>query len=203
MSVRMIAADDAFSLLKQANPGALHLIDVRTPAEYEQIHAQGTLLAPLDSLDPKTIIAQRNGAANDPLYVLCRSGTRAAKACQKFAAAGFENVFVIEGGTEAWERAGLPVVRGTSRVISLERQVRIAAGALVLTGIALGTFVHPALYGLSAFIGAGLVFAGITDWCGMAMVLAKMPWNKRPKAHKSVRAALPKRSAKVSPSKIG
>lgn len=83
----------------------------------------------------------------------------------------------VEGGTLAWEGAGLPVVRGR-RVISLERQVRIAAGALVVAGVLLGWLVHPAFLGLSAFVGAGLVFAGVTDTCGMGLLLARMPWNR-------------------------
>jgi hypothetical protein len=78
----------------------------------------------------------------------------------------------------AWEAAGLPVTRG-KKVLSLERQVRVAAGLLVLTGVILGTWVHPGFHGLAGFVGAGLVFAGLTDWCGMAMLLAKMPWNQR------------------------
>jgi hypothetical protein len=84
----------------------------------------------------------------------------------------------VEGGTIACENAGLPLARGT-KVMSLERQVRIAAGSLVLTGIVLGWLVHPYLIGLSAFVGAGLVFAGVTDTCGMGMLLARMPWNTR------------------------
>ena len=110
--------------------------------------------------------------------MICQSGGRAARACERFETAGFSNVFSIEGGTSAWEQAGLPIVRGTTGVIALERQVRIAAGALVLIGLALGWFVHPAFLGLSAFVGAGLVFAGVTDWCGMGLLLAKMPWNR-------------------------
>jgi rhodanese-related sulfurtransferase len=86
---------------------------------------------------------------------------------------------VVEGGTEAWIAAGLPVDRGTVTAISLERQVRIAAGALVLLGVLLGWLVHPAFFGLSGFVGAGLVFAGITDFCGMGLLLARMPWNNR------------------------
>jgi hypothetical protein len=109
--------------------------------------------------------------------LVCRSGKRAEQAYQKLQATGCENLEVLDGGVIAWESAGLPVVRGV-RAISLERQVRITAGLLVLLGVILGTWVHPAFYGLSAFVGAGLVFAGITDWCGMAMVLAKMPWNR-------------------------
>ena len=83
----------------------------------------------------------------------------------------------VDGGTEAWEQAGLPVVRGRG-VIALDRQVRIAAGLLVLLGVGLSLLVHPAFVAVSAFVGAGLVFAGITDTCGMAMLLAKMPWNQ-------------------------
>jgi len=86
---------------------------------------------------------------------------------------------VVEGGTLAWIEAGLSVNRGTTKVISLERQVRIAAGSLVLTGVLLAIFVHPYFIGISAFVGAGLIFAGITDWCGMGLLLAKLPWNSR------------------------
>jgi len=131
------------------------------------------MLAPLDALDPKAL-AQ---ALPRPIYLICRSGSRATKAAEQFVAAGISEVVVVEGGTAAWEKAGLPVVRG-KKCMSLERQVRLAAGTLVLTGVGLGWWVHPYLFGLSAFVGAGLVFAGITDWCGMGMLLSKMPWNR-------------------------
>lgn len=176
MAVKSIKPRELDQLRRQGK--AVELIDVRTAAEYAQVHAEGAKLVPLDRLDPKAVLASRNGNASEPIYVLCQSGGRGAKACEKFEAAGIDNVFNVEGGTAAWEQAGLPVVRGASKVISLERQVRIAAGALVLIGLALGTFVHPVLYILPAFIGAGLVFAGITDWCGMGLLLAKAPWNR-------------------------
>ena len=99
------------------------------------------------------------------------------KVCQKLEAAGFTKIVNVAGGTSAWQSAGLPVVEG-KKVMSLERQVRIAAGSLVVIGAVVGQFVHPAGYGLSAFIGAGLVFAGVTDTCGMGMMIAKMPWNR-------------------------
>ena len=89
---------------------------------------------------------------------------------------------MVEGGTLAWIEANLPVTRSAVKVISLERQVRIVAGSLVLIGVLLGWFVHPDFFGLSAFVGAGLVFAGITDFCGMGLLLAKLPWNTRPHA---------------------
>ena len=115
--------------------------------------------------------------AEQPLYVICKSGARAEKACAAFMAAGFNNVVNVEGGTDAWSAAGLPVVRG-KKAVSLERQVRVAAGSLVLIGSAAGYFGPDYWIGLAAFVGAGLVFAGITDTCGMGMLLAKMPWNR-------------------------
>ena len=159
--------------------GDADVIDVRTPVEFREVHATGVRNVPLDSLDPHVVMKERNGTANDSLYVICRTGSRASKACQQFIDAGYTNVVNVEGGTQAWDEAGLPVVRG-KKTISLERQVRIAAGFLVLLGAVLGLFVNPYFIGLSAFVGAGLMFAGITDTCGMGMMLAKMPWNQVP-----------------------
>lgn len=152
----------------------VELIDVRTPAEFEEIHVTFAKNVPLDRLDPQALAGGRNGR---PLYVICRSGSRSKQACEKLAAAGL-NVVSVEGGTLAWEAAGLPVVRGR-KTISLERQVRIVAGALVLAGSVLALVVHPWWALLPAFVGAGLIFAGVTDRCGMAMLLARMPWNQR------------------------
>jgi rhodanese-related sulfurtransferase len=153
------------------------MIDVRTPAEYHEMHVAGSALMPLDELDVETV----RGACKrgEPLYVMCYSGKRAAQAVKKLSGAGLENCVLVEGGIQAWDEAGLPVVRGERKVIPLERQVRIAAGLLVLTGVTLGWLVHPGWFGLAGFVGAGLVFAGITDTCGMGMMIAKMPWNKR------------------------
>lgn len=131
---------------------------------------------PLDQLNPEAVKQAAVGA--DQCVLVCRSGKRADQALRQLAAAGCENLAVLDGGVNAWNEAGLPVNRG-AKALSLERQVRIGAGFLVLTGVALGAWVHPAFFGLSAFVGAGLMFAGITDWCGMALVLAKMPWNRR------------------------
>lgn len=157
--------------------GKIDLIDVRTPVEFREVHAAAARNLPLDRLDPATVMQARNGNKNEPLYLICRSGSRGQQACEKFLAAGFPNVVNVEGGTMACVEAGLPVVRG-KKAISLERQVRIAAGSLVLLGVLLGWLVHPVFFGLSAFVGAGLVFAGITDTCGMGMMLARMPWNQ-------------------------
>ena len=154
----------------------IELIDVRTPVEFREVHLQIARNVPLDQLDPKVLMQARNGSSSEPLYVICKSGKRGQQACEKFIQAGFTNVVNVEGGTTACIEAGLPITRG-KKAISLERQVRIAAGALVLLG-AIGSYViHPLIW-LSAFVGAGLVFAGITDTCGMGMLLARMPWNQ-------------------------
>lgn len=164
----------------------VELIDVRTPVEFREVHAAGARNVPLDQLDPAQIAAQRRGI-QEPLYVICKSGNRARQACEKLTTSGLTNVVNVEGGTQAWELASLPVVRG-QKAISLERQVRIAAGSLVVVASLLGAFVSPYWIALAVFVGAGLVFAGVTDTCGMALLLARMPWNQV-KASSSAAAA--------------
>jgi len=161
-----------------ASGKAVDLVDVRTPIEFREVHVTFARNIPLDQLDAAKVASGRNGSTG-PLYMICRSGSRGKQACEKLAAAGL-NVVNVEGGTLAWDQAGLPVGRG-KKAVSLERQVRIAAGLLVVTGSTLGYFVNPVWIGLAAFVGAGLIFAGITDTCGMGMMLAKMPWNQVPK----------------------
>ncbi|QDT12680.1 rhodanese-like domain-containing protein [Planctomycetes bacterium K23_9] len=160
---------------------AVDVIDVRSPAEFRGVHAAIARNVPLDSLDPHTVMAQRNGTAGESLYVICLSGGRSTKACQKFAEAGFSNVINVEGGTNAWDKAGLPVNRGT-QTVSLERQVRITVGAIVMVTGLLAFVASPPLSsiaaGVAAACGAGLALAGITNSCVMGMLLAKMPWNR-------------------------
>jgi rhodanese-related sulfurtransferase len=156
---------------------AVDLIDVRTPVEFREVHIPFARNVPLDRLDPAAVLRSRTAAPDEPCYVICRSGSRGRQACERLIAAGYANVVNVEGGTLAWADAGLPVVRG-KKAMSLERQVRIAAGSLVLLGAVLALLVHPWFAGLSAFVGAGLVFAGITDTCGMGLLLARMPWNQ-------------------------
>ena len=153
---------------------SIRLIDVRTPGEFRSVHAEGALNHPLESLDAEALPFGKD----DTLHLICQSGGRSAMACQKLETAGYEAVVNLEGGTSAWQAAGLPVVEG-KKAMSLERQVRIAAGSLIVIGAAIGYFVHPGGFGLSAFVGAGLVFAGLTDTCAMGMMIAKVPWNER------------------------
>jgi rhodanese-related sulfurtransferase len=175
MNISTISPADLAQRHRQGQ--SCELIDVRTPVEFRESHVEFARNVPLDQLDPAAVMQARKGNSSEPLYLICQMGGRSEKACEKFQQKGFTNVVSVEGGTKACEQAGLPLTRG-KKAISLERQVRIAAGSLVLTGVLLGWQVHPYFFGLSGFVGAGLLFAGITDTCGMGMLLARMPWNQ-------------------------
>jgi rhodanese-related sulfurtransferase len=177
MSVPTISPADLALRRRSGQP--CELIDVRTPVEFREVHVDFARNVPLDQLDPASVMRSCQAGAADPLYLICKLGGRSQQAGERFRQQGFDNVVSVEGGTQACEQAGMSVVRG-KKAISLERQVRIAAGSLVLTGVLLGWLVHPAFFGLSGFVGAGLLFAGVTDTCGMGMLLARMPWNQCP-----------------------
>ena len=149
---------------------------MRTPVEFAEVHVPQARNVPLDELQAGLAPA----AAKTSRFICFAAAASAPRKQRKnWRSEGFAQPIVVEGGTLAWIEANLPVTRSAVKVISLERQVRIAAGSLVLTGVLLGWFVHRGFFGLSAFVGAGLVFAGITDFCGMGLLLAKLPWNKR------------------------
>ncbi len=157
------------------------LIDVRTPAEYRAGHASGARLVPLDELSPENVTehASRPGAGRDrTLYLLCKTGSRARQAAERLANAGFSNLALVDGGTEAWEQAGLPMQR-CGKAIALERQVQIAIGVLLVLKVVLGFTLHELFFAATAVVGTGLIVAGITRWCGMARLVALMPWNRR------------------------
>jgi rhodanese-related sulfurtransferase len=166
------------------------ILDVRTKMEHVEkrmglTHAH----APLDELNP-TDFMMRHGLDKDSnVYVLCRSGKRATTATQKFLDEGYKNTFVIEGGIIACEDCGHEIKgyvasqanNSTVKIntsLSLERQVRIAAGMIAATGALLGLLLNPLYSFIPLLVGCGLVFAGITDRCGMALILTKAPWNK-------------------------
>jgi rhodanese-related sulfurtransferase len=156
--------------------GERRYVDVRTPAEFREVHIPGSTNVPLPDITERAAELQR-AAAGGRLVLVCRTGGRARKAKEELLRCGIQDCEVLEGGVAAWEQAGRPVERGRA-AISLERQVRIAAGTLVLLGTALGALIHPGLLVVPAFVGAGLVFSGVTDTCGMGMLLARMPWNR-------------------------
>lgn len=154
------------------------VIDVRRPDEFREVHATAAVNLPLDGLSAASVRQATGLAEGEAFYVLCRSGARADIAVAKLNAEGLRGGVVVKGGTLAWRDAGLPVVTGPRQPMSLERQVRMAAGALVLTGLVLGWLVSPWFLFLSAFVGTGLFVSGLTDWCGMALLLARAPWNR-------------------------
>jgi rhodanese-related sulfurtransferase len=157
--------------------GPAQLLDVRTPGEFAAAHVPGAKLIPLDDLDPASFQHQR-GAEESPVYVLCQSGGRARKAIEKLERAGVHGCVLVEGGTQGWMDAGLPVERGQSKVLPLMRQVQITVGFISAVGAVLALTVNPLFAIIPLLTGFGLVFAGITGLCGMALLLAKMPWNR-------------------------
>lgn len=152
------------------------LLDVRTPAEYETAHVEGSVLMPIDKLDCAAVATAAQGA--ELKVLVCQSGIRAGKAASQLAANGQTGWILLEGGVGAWGKDGLPLVRGRF-TLPLERQVFIVAGFMVLLGVILGWRVHPGFYSLSGFVGCGLMMAGATGFCPMGILLGKMPWNQR------------------------
>lgn len=163
---------------KCASQGNVVLLDVRTPVEYAQVHAQAAINEPLDKLNPEDVATKYGLTKQGSVYVICKSGARAKTACQKFCEAGFEQVISVDGGTEAWVKADLPVVRSKVNVLPLQQQVFLVIGLMVLAAVLLGHYVNPAWLLLSIVPGCGLIFAGFTGFCPLATVMAKMPWNQ-------------------------
>ena len=157
-----------------AAEAAARILDVRTPSEYENAHIEGAYNVPLDQLGEHAVEVR---AAAGPVILVCQSGQRAQKADALLRAAGMSNVHVLDGGMQAWVAAGGAVRRVRARV-SLERQVRMTAGAIVALGSLAALFISPTAAVVPALIGSGLVFSGLTDTCGMGMLLAKLPYNR-------------------------
>lgn len=153
---------------------SVQLVDVRGGGEYAGGRIPGAKLMPLPNLAARQHELQRDVQ----VVCICQSGGRSTAAARALATSGF-TASSLAGGMNAWARAGLPMDKDSRAPWSLERQVRLAAGALVLLGLSLGWFSHPAFFLLSAFVGAGLMFAGATDWCGLGLLLARAPWNQR------------------------
>lgn len=171
-SLRPIAAETA---RRWTESGEAALIDVREPAEHARERIPGAWLLPLSRFADDALPESR-----DRVVVFhCKSGGRTKANADRLATLGCREAYYLEGGLDAWKRAGFPVAEDRSAPIELQRQVMIAAGGLVLLGLALGVLVTPWFAGLAAFVGAGLVFAGATGRCGMARLLMAMPWNRR------------------------
>ena len=156
----------------------IEIIDMRFPISFAEVHAPKARSVPFETLDPHEVMVQREGAADEPLYIICQIGVRSRDAARLFIEAGFTNVVNVEGGTRAWQQAGFPVVHERQRGLSLRRQVQLAAGSLVVAGSAVGLFLSPVFIAIPAAVGAGLIYTAASDNCAMGMVLAKMPWNR-------------------------
>jgi rhodanese-related sulfurtransferase len=152
------------------------LVDVREYPEYAAGHIEGSVLVPLGTLDAVCNAWDREQG----ITLVCQSGRRAEQARQRLAALGFERVAVLPGGVQAWKAAGRPLAAVERAPWSMERQVRTVAGALVLLFVVLGVFVSRYWLTVAALVGAGLVFAGVSNTCMMASVLGRMPWNRMP-----------------------
>jgi rhodanese-related sulfurtransferase len=147
------------------NPGA-QLIDVHTSSEFEEVHVPKAILHPLATLNAASLESDAQLSKEKPLYILCRSGARASTAAVELFASGFKEVFIVDGGTEAWVQNGLPVIRGSKQGLAIERQFCIGAGVLVLGSTLLGFFVNAAFLAFTAFIGVSLIFGGLTNRSG-------------------------------------
>jgi rhodanese-related sulfurtransferase len=170
--LKTISPEAAAALLRE---GGATLVDVREPDEHARERIPGARNLPLSRLE-EAELAVHDGR---PVLFHCRSGARTQGNAQRLAAkAGICEAYVVEGGLEAWKRAGLPVTEDRRQPLELMRQVQIAAGSMVVLGVVLGAAVAPAFFALSAFVGAGLVVAGVTGTCGLARVLRLMPWNR-------------------------
>jgi rhodanese-related sulfurtransferase len=171
-----VQSTSASQLSEAMAADSVAIIDVRTPAEFETIKIAGSINLPLDRMKPAEVMARFGSDA--VIYCICQTGTRSQLAASRLRNAGMQHVINVDGGTNAWVAAGYPVESGPRNVMSLDRQMRITAGAFIVTGIVTGAFASPAGYWFSAAIGAGLVYAGLSNTCGMTAVLAKMPWNQ-------------------------
>ena len=169
-----LGAAELRSLL--AGGGPPQLVDVRESLEFAAGRIAGARSVPLADVGRRATELDRAR----PVVCVCRSGKRSAQAAETLTALGFAHVQQLEGGLSAWEQAGLPVEKDADAPWALERQVRFVAGSLVLTGLGV-SLVWPPAIGLSWFVGAGLMFAAVIDWCGMGLLLAMMPWNRQAK----------------------
>ncbi len=165
---------DARTAMGWLAEGKVRIIDVREPAEFAAGHIAGAQSLPLSRLD-NVSLAPRPG---EKLVLVCASGRRSGMACARIAAPGVE-AYSLSGGVGAWTAAGGAMVAGERKVLPLERQVLLGAGLLVLVGVLLAVLVHPGFVLLAGFVGLGLVVAGLTGFCGMALLLARAPWNQR------------------------
>jgi rhodanese-related sulfurtransferase len=155
----------------------LALIDVRTPVEHEETRIAGSVLMPLDKLDSQLV--KKAAAGAESCVLICQGGKRAEQAYEKLRTAGCEGLSILEGGVNAWAAAGLPLERSTKKHLPLMRQVQLTIGLITLIGSLVALTVNKNFAIVPALLGAGMTMAGVTGWCGLAVLISKMPWNKQ------------------------
>lgn len=155
--------------------GRITLIDIREADEHAREHIAGAVSVPLSALEKSRLGLSASG----DVVFHCKSGMRTSANCGRLAEHVEGPAYLLAGGLDAWKRAGLAVTKKAGAPIELMRQVQIVIGLLVLTGVALTLTVHPAFIVIPAFMGAGLTFAGLSGWCGMAKLIALAPWNRK------------------------
>jgi rhodanese-related sulfurtransferase len=161
-------------VLNQDHAGDAVILDVRTPSEHNSERILGTTNIPLDEIEKH--LDELRGYKH--VYVHCASGNRSSQACQKLSTLGLDNIINVEGGLSAWKDAGFPIFKNESAPLPIPQQVHVVAGSLVLTGAVLGLLLNPLFILISAFVGAGLTYAGLSGTCMMGVLLARMPWNR-------------------------
>lgn len=166
---------DSTTLAQRLKRRDVTVIDIREPDEFAREHIPGALSVPLSTLEKGRIDLDPRGE----VVFHCKSGMRTNANCDRLAAHVEGPAFVLTGGLEAWKKEGGAVAADTKAPLELNRQVQITVGSLMLLGVALAMFAAPAFIALPALLGAGLLMAGLTGWCGMAHFLAAMPWNRR------------------------
>lgn len=172
MTISILTAQQTYDKLKN---GAI-LVDIREQDEFEREHIHGAVCMPFTELQTSGLNAEQKGKT---VIFCCKSGGRT-QSCNKqldHLSQDCES-YILEGGINAWKKAGFTIIENKKAPLPIMRQVQIAAGSLVLLGMLLGSTLHPFFYLLTTFVGAGLIFAGISGFCGMAVLLNKMPWNK-------------------------
>lgn len=159
---------------ERLDAGRAILVDIREADEFARSHITGEQSQPLSTWEKAHLSVDPDA---DVIFT-CRSGVRTAGACDRLAARIRGDAFVLNGGLDAWAKAGLPVETDADAPMEIMRQVQIAAGSLVLIGVILGFLVTPVWFALAGFVGAGLTFAGVSGFCGMARLLMLAPWNR-------------------------
>lgn len=169
--MKTIKADE---LKKRLDKAEVFLVDVREPAEHRSECIGGACLIPLGEISLEKLPSKSR-----PIVIHCRSGKRSADTCKRLLEQDPNlEIYSLEGGIIAWQQAGFSIKKSGSNTLPLDRQTQLAVGFLAFSGTMLGTFITPIFYILPGFIGLGLMFAGLTGWCGMARLLTKMPWNR-------------------------